>query len=105
MDVSDLFRQGESWASVTPYQQFINRKNKRKKTPDISVIIKEPIGDTVNSIKISKEDTVTIIKKEYSLKPPYVWHKVDYEGNNNENNRCSDDSRTETDDSVRKLDK
>ena len=53
-DVSSLFRQGESWASVTPYQQFITRKNKRKKTPDISVIIKEPIGDTVNSIKISK---------------------------------------------------
>ena len=37
--VSDLSRQRESLASVTPDQQFITRKNKRKKTPDISVII------------------------------------------------------------------
>ena len=54
-DVSDLSRQGESCSSVTPDQQFITCNNKIKKTPDISVIIKEPIGDTVKPIKIPKE--------------------------------------------------
>ena len=54
---------------------------------------------------MTKEDTVTGVEK-YSLhkKPPYFWHKVDYEGDTNEKNRFTDDSWTTTDDNVRKLD-
>ena len=33
------------------------------------------------------------------------WHKVDYEGDTDENNRCSDDSQAETDNCLRNLDK
>ena len=54
-----MSRQGETLVIVTPNQQRIPRKNKGKKTPDSLVIKRELIGDTVNSIKISKEDTVT----------------------------------------------
>ena len=35
----------------------IPRKNKRKKTPASSVLIKDPIRDTVSPRKISQEDT------------------------------------------------
>ena len=70
------------------------------------VIIKESIGDTFNPRKISKEDTVTNLEKcSLNKTPPYFLHKVDYEGDTNENNRCYDDSPTETDDYVRNLDK
>ena len=34
--------------SVTPDEQYIPRKNKRKKTPASSVLRKEPPGNTVN---------------------------------------------------------
>ena len=36
---------------------------------------------------------------------PYFWHKVYCEGNTNENNCCYDDSRNETYDCVRNIDK
>ena len=39
----------------------------------------------------------------FSKTPPLFRHKVDYGGANDEKNCCSDDSRTETDDFVRKL--
>ena len=70
------------------------------------VIIKESIGDTFNPRKISKEDTVTNLEKcSLNKTPPYFLHKVDYEGDTNENNRCSGDSRTKTDDCVIHLDR
>ena len=59
LSVSILYGQGESLSSVTSYNIFIPSKNKRKKTPDTSVIRKEPIGDTVNPRKRTKGDTVT----------------------------------------------
>ena len=44
-------------------------------------------------------------KNIFLKKPPSYKHKVDYEGDIHENNRCSDDSPTETDDFVINLDK
>ena len=61
-----MSRWRESLASVTPDQQRIPRKNKIKKTPDSSFIIKEHIGDKVNPRKISKEDTATNVENIYS---------------------------------------
>ena len=45
--------------------------------------------------------------EKYSLhkKPLYFRHKVGYEGDTDEDNICTDDSLTETDDFVRNLDK
>ena len=98
--------QGEILASVTLDHICIPRKNKRKKTPDTSVIRRETIGDTVNPRKRGKEDTVTDVEK-YSLHKtlPYFWHNVDYECDTDEKNCCFDDSWTETDDFLRNLDK
>ena len=55
---------------------------------------------------MAKEDNVTYVE-EYSLQKtlPYFRHKVDYEGDTNEQNRCSYDSPAETDDCVGNLDK
>ena len=70
------------------------------------MIRKEYIGDTVNPIKIPKEYTVTDLEK-YSINktPTSFQHKVDYEGDTDEKNHCSDYSQTETDDCVRNLEK
>ena len=97
---------GYDLQSVTPDNLCIPRKIKENKTSDSLVIRKKYIGDTVNPRKRSKDDTVTDVEK-YSLHktPPSFWHNADYEGDTYENNRCSDDSRTETDDCVRNLDK
>ena len=44
------------------------------------------------------------MQKNIDLKtPPYFRHKVDYEGDTDANNRCSNYSPTETDDCVRNL--
>ena len=85
-------------------EQYIPRKNKRKKAPDTSVIRKIPIVDTVNSRKTGEKDTLTDVEI-YSLHktPPYFQHKVDYEGDTGENNHCSGVSRTETVDCVRNV--
>ena len=98
--------QRESLASVTPDNIFIPSKNKINKTLDTSFIRKKPIGDTVNPREREKQDTVTDVEK-YSLHktPPYFWHKEYYEGNTDEKNRCSKDSRTENDDCVKNLDR
>ena len=44
-------------------------------------------------------------KKIVLKTPPYFRHKVDYEGDTDEKNRCSGDSPTETNYCVRKLEK
>ena len=96
---------GESLSNVTPDNIRISRKKKRK-TPDSLVIRKELIGDTVNPGKIPKDYTVTDVEK-YSLHqtPKTFRNKVDYEGDTNENNCCTDYSQTVNDDCVRNLDK
>ena len=40
---------GASLASIKSDQELIPRKNMRKETPDLSIIRKEPIPETVNS--------------------------------------------------------
>ena len=42
---------------------------------------------------MAKEDTITDVEKASPKEmPPYFWHKVDYEGDTNENNHGSKDS-------------
>ena len=66
----------------------------------------EHIGYTSNPRKMSKEDTVKYVEKVHLRKtPPSFRHTVDYEGDNNEKNLCTDDSHTENDDFIRNLDK
>ena len=43
LSASVLYVQGESLSSETPDTPCITRKNKRKKTPDTLIIIKQPI--------------------------------------------------------------
>ena len=90
--MSVLFEHGESLSGVTPYQQFIPRKNKRKKTPAILVLRKEPIRDTVNLRKISQEDTVIYPEKgsQHKTSRPFR-NKEDYEGDTNEKNSYTND--------------
>ena len=57
MDLSVLSVLVSSSSSVTPYQKRSPRKNKRKETPDVSILRKEPLRDTVNPRKISQEDS------------------------------------------------
>ena len=55
---------------------------------------------------MGEKDTITNVEKYSPGKtPPYFWHKVDYKGYTNDRTRGSDDSPSETDDSVRFLDK
>ena len=53
--------QGESLSSETPDTLCIPCKNKRKKTPDTSIIRKQPIQEPVNPRKRAKEITLTDI--------------------------------------------
>ena len=95
--------QGESLASVTPDQQRITIKNNRKKTPSSYVLRKEPIGYTVSSRKISQEDTVIDEEKGIQHKTYQTFvYKEYYEGDTNENNRYTDDSRTSNGDCLKK---
>ena len=57
-DVSLLYGQGYDLASVTPDNLCIPFENKINKTPDTSVIRKEPIQEPVNPRKMAKEGTV-----------------------------------------------
>ena len=64
--------QGDDLASTSPDNLRIPCKNKRKKTPDTSVIRKEPIVVPVNPSKKAKEDTITDVEK-YSLKKTSIF--------------------------------
>ena len=56
----------------------VPRKNKRRKTPDTSIIRKQYIQELVNPIKMEKENTLTDLEKSIPKeKPPYFWHKLD----------------------------
>ena len=75
---------GEFLSSVTPDIIRIPRNNKRKKTPDTSIIRKRPIKEPVNPSKRAKDITLTYVEKCSPKKTPTsFWHKVDYEGGNN----------------------
>ena len=93
-----MSRQGQILAIVTPQQIRIPRENKRKKLPESSVLIKEPIIDTVNSRKIPQEDTVTDAEKGSQHKTPQNFrHKEYYEGDTDKKKHFTDNSRTAND--------
>ena len=72
-----MYGQVDDLVSVTQDHLRISSKNKRKKPPDTSVIRKEPIGESFNPKKNSKEDTVTDVENFTLLKtPPSFRHKV-----------------------------
>ena len=84
----------------------IPRKNKIKKTPASSVLIKDPIVDTVNPKKILKQDSITDAENVRQHKTPWTFLKKEYyEDDTNKNNSFTDDSQTGNDDCVRNLDK
>ena len=94
----------ETLSSVTPDQQSISRKNKRKKTSDTSIIRKKPIQEPVKTRKRAKEITLTDVEKAcHKETPQFFWRKVDYKGDTNEKTHGYDDSPSETDGCVRNL--
>ena len=58
----------ESVSSLTPYQQRIPRKNKRKKTSDTLITRKETIQEPVNTSKWAKYDNITDLEKLFLKK-------------------------------------
>ena len=54
LDVSVLTVLGLSLSSVTPEQKRISHKNKSNETPDVSILRKYPILETVPTIKYLK---------------------------------------------------
>ena len=81
------------WASVTPDQKRIPRNNKRKETPSVLIQREEPIQETVNIRKISKEGYLMYSEKESQHKMyQSFWHRADYEGYINKTNWNTDDS-------------
>ena len=54
LSVSDLYGQGECLSRKTPDTLHIPLKNKRKKTPDTSIIRKQHIQEPVNPRKRAK---------------------------------------------------
>ena len=68
----------ESLSRVTPDQQRIPRKNKRKKPSDTLIIRKKCIQESVNTRKMEKVDNITDVEKACPKETtPLFWHKVD----------------------------
>ena len=63
MGASVLSGDGESLSSLTPDQQLIPLKNKKKKTPDTLIIREELIQEPVNSGKRANEYSIPDVKK------------------------------------------
>ena len=83
---------GESLSIVTPDQQRIPCKNKRKKTPGTLIIRKEPIQEPVNPRKKSKEVTIPDVGKSILKETtPSYRHMVDYIGDTNDKAHGSED--------------
>ena len=85
MSISDFSGHKKRLSRVTPYQQRIPSKNKRKKTSDTLITQKETIQEPVNPSKSSKEDTIPDVEKSIPKEtPPLFRHKVNYKGDTNE---------------------
>ena len=54
---------GESLSSVTPDQQHIPRKNKKRKTSDTLIMRKNNIQEPVNPRERAKENTIPGVEK------------------------------------------
>ena len=75
---------GESLSSVTQDILCIPCKNKINKTPDTSIIRKEPIQEPVNPRKRAIGITLTDVEKGSPKETPSSFrHKVDYKGDTN----------------------
>ena len=93
LDISVLSVLGSSLSSVTPDQKIIPLKNKRKETPAVSIIRKEPIQETVNPRKISQGYSLMHPEKEIRHKMSQPFRQIeDCEGNTDENKCNADDS-------------
>ena len=64
LSVSGLSEQWERLSIETPDTLHINRNNKRRKPPETSIIIKQPIQEPVNPRKRSKENNLTDVEKK-----------------------------------------
>ena len=101
---SVLYVQGECLSSVTPYNVCISSYIKRKKTSDTYIIIKQPIKEPVNPRKITQENPFTEVEKGITKETPQSFlNKVDYKGDTNEKTHGYDDSPSETDGCVRRI--
>ena len=86
---------GASLSSITPYQKHIPCKNNRKETSDHLIPRKEPIPETLYPIKISQGDSIMPPEKESPHKTSQSFlHKEDYQGDTDENNCNTYDSRS-----------
>ena len=89
---------GEILSSVTPDQQHIPHKNKKKKTSETYITRKETIQEPIKPSKRTKEDTITDAEKSIPKETnPLLWHKVEYKGDTNEKTRGSNNLPSETD--------
>ena len=96
LSVSGLSGQGKSLSSETPDNIRITLKNKRKKTENTLIIIKQPIQWPFNPRKNSKKYLNWCRKISPKEAPPTFRHKVDYKGDTNEKTHGSDYSPSET---------
>ena len=84
-------------SSETPDTLRITHKNKIKKAPYTQIIRKQHIKEPVNPRKRAKENTLTYVKTNSPKEtPPTFWHKVDYEGDNNQKTHGYEYSPSET---------
>ena len=65
-----MYLQGYNFAVIKPYILCIRNKNKRKITPDTSIIRKQHIQEPVNPRKGEKEDTITDVEKVFPKETP-----------------------------------
>ena len=73
-----MYGYGESLSSVAPDSLHIIRKNKRKKTPDTSIVRKHPIKEPFNPSKRAKTINLSDVEKGSPKKtPPSFRHKLD----------------------------
>ena len=103
LSVYILFEHGETLSSVTPEQQRISHKI-RKKTSNTPIIRKQPMKEPFKPRKSLKELTLTDVKKPCPIEtPPFLRHTADYKGGTNEHTHDYDDSPSETDGCVRNM--
>ena len=73
-----MYGDGESLSIVTQDSLYITRKNKRKKTPDTSIVRKHPIKEPFNPSKSAKTINLSDVEKGSPKKtPPSFRHKLD----------------------------
>ena len=104
LSISVLYGHRESLLSLITDQQHIPLKNKIKKTSDTLITIRKNTQEPVNPGKRAKEDNIPDVKKSSPKeRTPLFWNKVDYKGDTNEKYHGSNDSPSETEGCVRKL--